>query len=154
MVRRHKFTKKAQPKLAWPEVVYDLGIKPSTSLKGAWLCLPLLQSSPTLQLCSCVPSQRLSICWYFNPISSEMLSLLHNDLHLFFCTDFCAVQIFARWQTAAVGLQNSKVWKELTRAGKKQEMKVYLNSKVHRRVEKNKMGFCQISYRKARMSIN
>lgn len=32
--------------------------------------------------------------------------------------------------------------------------KVYLNSKVHRRVEKNKMGFFKISYRKASMSIN
>lgn len=38
--------------------------------------------------------------------------------------------------------KNSKDQKELTRAGKKQEMEeVYLNSKVHRRVEKNKMGF-------------
>lgn len=71
-----------------------------------------------------------------------MLSLLHNDLQLLSCKDFCVVQIFARWQIAAVGLQNSKVQKELTRAGKKQEMEeVYLNSKVNRRVEENKMGF-------------
>lgn len=71
-----------------------------------------------------------------------MLSLLHNDLQLFSCEDFCVIEIFARWQIAAVGLQNSKVQKKLTRAGKKQEREeVYLNSKVHRRVEKNKMGF-------------
>lgn len=84
-----------------------------------------------------------------------MLSLFHNDLQLFSCKAFCAEQIFATWQIAAVGLHNPKVWKELTRAGGKQEMEdVYLNREVHRRVEKNKMGFYQISYRKASMSIN
>lgn len=84
-----------------------------------------------------------------------MLSLLHNDLQLFSCKDFCAEQIFASWQIAAVGLQNPKVWKELARAGRKQEMEeVYLNREVHGRVEKNKVGFYQTSYRKTSMSIN
>lgn len=55
-----------------------------------------------------------------------MLSLLHNDLQLFSCKDFCAEQISASWQIAAVGLQNPKVWKELARAGRKQEMEEFI----------------------------
>lgn len=75
-----------------------------------------------------------------------MPSPVHNDLQLSLSKGFCAALIFAH---AAVGLQNPKVWKELTGAGRKRQMKeMYLDTEVHRRVEKNKMCFYKMSYRK------
>ena len=81
-----------------------------------------------------------------------MLSPLCNDLQLSPCKGFCATLLFAH---AAGELQNPKVWKELTRAGRKQDIKdIYLDTEVDRRVEKNEMYFYKISYGKASTSIN
>lgn len=81
-----------------------------------------------------------------------MLSFLCNDdLQFSPCKDFCAALMFAR---AAVGLQNPKVWKEVTKAGRTQVKKVYLNIEVHKIIEKNKTSFYKISYGKASTSLN